>query len=85
MILAILLAALPAKAEGEDAPGTEPDATSLSITITESRAVGAQKLRDGKYSTRNAYKSGDTITITSEQEMAGVYIQWGSEVKPYRL
>ena len=87
MILAVLLATLPARAEGEDVPtqSTEPDARSLSITIKESREVGAKKLRDGRYSTRNSYKAGDTITVTCEEEMAGVYIQWGSEVKPYRL
>ena len=85
IVLAVLLVTLPARAEGENVPGTEPDATSLSITIKESNGSNAKKLRDGKYSTRNAYKAGDTITITAEQEMAGVYIQWGSEVKPYRL
>ncbi|MBQ6661655.1 MAG: PIG-L family deacetylase [Lachnospiraceae bacterium] len=87
MILAFLLTTLQARAEGEDVPGpsTEPDARSLAITIKESRGSNAGKLRDGKYSTRNAYKAGDTITVTCEEEMAGIYIQWGTEVKPYHL
>ena len=87
VIFLALTAALTARAEGEDVPtqSTEPDATSLSVTIRESRGNNASRLRDGKYSTRNAYKAGDTITVACEQEMAGVYIRWGSEVKPYRL
>lgn len=44
-----------------------------------------QALTDSDYETKLSYAAGDTLTITSETEMAGLYIIWGSKSGTYTI
>ena len=68
-----------------ETPADVPEATSLSISIQNSNGKGTDSLRDKKYSTRVIYNANDTVSITSETEMAGIYLIWGSPVVPYTV
>ena len=65
-------------------PGGE-EATAVAISITNSNGKGTDSLKDKKYSTRVTYNAGDTVTIKSESDMAGIYMIWGSPVVPYTV
>ena len=63
----------------------QQEAKNINITIENSNGSDATNLRDVSYDTEIQYKAGDTIKITSEEPMAGIYIIWNSEVSPWKL
>lgn len=75
LVLAILYAFMLGKALAEEA-------TSLSIELTNSNGKGYGNLRDNSYSTSVKYSAGDTISITTETPMTGIYIVWGNKDVP---
>lgn len=60
-------------------------ATAVSIDIKNSNGKGKTYLVDKDYNTRVNYAAKDSVTVTSEAEMAGIYIIWGSPVVPYTV
>lgn len=74
----------PNEPTGEPEKVTTP-AKALNINITNSNGKGKSYLVDKNYSTRVIYAAGDVITVSSESEMAGIYLIWGSKVVPYTL
>ena len=78
--------AVPDGTDGDNASKEpEKDAVSLSITVKNSEGSKQSKLRDNSNKSRVQYKAGETLTVTAEEPMYGIYIRWGSTVKPYRL
>ncbi len=61
------------------------EATSLSLTITNSNGKGTANLRDNKNNTKVTYAAGDTITVSSETEMAGLYLLFGDPAVSYQI
>ena len=65
-------------------PVTTP-ATAVKVSIKNSNGKSTGELTDKNISTMISYASGDQITISSDTEMGGIYLIWGSPVVPYTL
>ena len=65
-------------------PVTTP-ATALKVKVTNSNGKSTGELLDKNISTMISYASGDKITISSDTEMGGIYLIWGSPVVTYKV
>lgn len=70
LLSAAIFTAVPAQAENETA-------VSLDITVTDSNGNSPDKIRDGSYDSKLEYAAGDSITVTAEENIAGIYLIWG--------
>lgn len=59
----------------EPTPTPEPEAETVNITVTY-RGKVCDVLTDGKFTTSKNYMPGETMTVTSQQDMYALYIQW---------
>ena len=85
MLFAALMAAgaliiYPLHAEAE-----ESEAAAADITLTISDGSGADKLLDASYKTSITLDAGTEITVSSGEEMQGLYIIWDSLVPSWTL
>lgn len=74
----------PANPDDKKTEVTTP-ATAVKVSVKNSNGSGSGNLLDKNISTMVSYASGDTITITSESEMGGIYLIWGSPVVTYKV
>ncbi|MBP5354722.1 MAG: PIG-L family deacetylase, partial [Lachnospiraceae bacterium] len=86
LALLIVLHGTGTAAQAAAVSSSKKDAQAVSLDITVSKDGSKQsKLRDNSNKTREKYKKGEILTVSSEQPMYGVYIRWGSTVSPYTL
>jgi Uncharacterized proteins, LmbE homologs len=74
--------------DGDDTGETkepEKDAASIKITVKNAKGSTQSKLRDASNKSRVQFKKGETLKVTAEEPMYGLYIRWGSAVVPYTL
>lgn len=75
--------------EPDDGEDTQEEnlapATAVKISVKNSNGTGSNNILDKSYQTTVSYKANDTITITSETEMGGIYLIWGSPVVSYTV
>lgn len=69
----------------EPTPVPDKDAERVSIGIETPTGEGRYDLKDGKYASKVSFGSGDTIRVTSEEDMYGAYIIWGYPSIDYSL
>lgn len=80
--LAVLTAAL---ALACPAWAAQPEqAHQLSVTTTSDQG-NMSRIRDGSYSTTVSFPAGAQLTLTAEEPIAGVYIQWAKRPSPWQL
>ncbi len=74
-------------ANSQDTQSTTADKTAqqLNISISASSGKNTSYLKDGSYDTYTSYSAGETLTITSQQTMYGIYIIWGAKTDPWNL
>ncbi|MDO5382671.1 MAG: PIG-L family deacetylase [Eubacteriales bacterium] len=60
-------------------------ASQLDTDISHTGSGSVTRLTDGSYTSKCYFDASDTITITSNQDIYGIYIIWGSEVSPYTI
>lgn len=56
--------------------GNAEEASSLSLDVTNSNGNGPGNIRDQSYDTKLTYAAGESITLTAEENIAGVYLIW---------
>lgn len=71
----------------QDTQNTTPAkaAQSLDISISASSGKETSYLKDSSYYTYTSYSAGDTLTITSQQPMYGIYVIWGAKTDEWTL
>jgi LmbE family N-acetylglucosaminyl deacetylase len=62
-----------------------PPAEKISINLATGSGTSASKLLDGSYDTYVSLTADDTITITADQAMYGIYIIWGAPTDEWTL
>jgi len=60
-------------------------ATTVDISVTASNGQNTAKMLDGSYYTEALFNANDTITVSSQDKMYGLYIFWNSDVSPWNL
>ncbi len=71
----------------QDTQNTTPAkaAQALDISISASSGKNTSYLKDGSYDTYASYSTGETLTITSQQPMYGIYVIWGAKTDSWTL
>lgn len=65
-------------------PTPEPEAEQLQIRVV-NRYEELEMLTDGSYDTVKPIFRGDTVTVSSEEEISSLYIQWDRPPLPWTL
>ena len=68
-------------------PATDviPPAEAVEINISAASGKACGNLLDNSYNTTVSFSADDTITITSTQNMYGIYVEWGAPTDPWTL
>ncbi|MBO4809677.1 MAG: PIG-L family deacetylase [Lachnospiraceae bacterium] len=61
------------------------EAHSLNLNVSISNGAGSGNLLDGDYNTATKVASGDSITISSDEGIKGLYIAWNRVPNPWTL
>lgn len=71
----------------EQNPDEEPDkaASALDVTVTDGNARDVSALSDGDRGTGITYLEGESFTVSSETDMAGLYFIWGTAAPSYTV
>ncbi len=64
---------------------SEKTASVVPVTVKDGNKRDGAPLFDRDNSTGLSYRMGDTFTVSSETDMAGLYFIWGSSVPEYKL
>ncbi|MBR5667476.1 MAG: PIG-L family deacetylase [Lachnospiraceae bacterium] len=63
----------------------EEKATAVTYTATDSSERDVSAISDRDRNTGLAYSEGNSITVTAEKEMAGIYLIWGNKTPGYTV
>ncbi|MGN0329074.1 MAG: PIG-L deacetylase family protein [Lachnospira sp.] len=83
--LAVITAGLCISLSNTSTAKADNTAVKLDININHTGDGAVRNLTDGSYTSKCYFDSADTITITSNEDIYGIYIIWGSEVSPYTI
>jgi len=60
-------------------------ATKLNASISLSNGNGAGNITDGSYNSASSFNAGDSVTISADQNIGGIYIAWNRIPSPWTL